>query len=59
MDPLIVNHTNLDCVLEFLAMLLPLVLLAVLITLSVALRKEAERRRLQDPTRDMIRRKHR
>lgn len=52
------EYTNFECLIGFLKMLFPLVLFAVVVTLSVAYYKAWERRRLQDPTKDLIHKKH-
>lgn len=54
---IVVSNTNIDCLSDFLGMLLPLAFIAVLVTLSVAYYKDWRRRRLQDPARDLLRRK--
>lgn len=61
MDQIVYSYTeysNFECLIGFLKMLFPLVLVAVVVTLSIAYYKAWERRRLQDPTRDLIHRKH-
>lgn len=51
------SSTSIESLCDFLSMLLPLVFIAVLVTLSVVYFKDWRRRRLQDPTRDLLRKR--